>query len=188
MVTLLTILLWMAWAGGIMLVFQLGGLLFGFDSMETDVDIDMDIDADSDVGNGGGVRLFSILGLSAFLFMFGLAGRYFILTVLLHWSIALIIALAIGVGMMWLIGYIFYKAKSLESNGVTKIADSVNCTGTVYLPFTGLSSGVVHINVNGIMREYNAVASNEADNFNVGESVKVETLQGNFLKVIKNNS
>ena len=100
---------------------------------------------------------------------------------------SLVIAIAIGVGMMYLIGWIFYKAKSLETDGTTKIVDAVNCTGTVYLPFKNDEVGTVHIDVNGITREYDAMAVDDKDAFKVGDSVMVSSIQGNFVKVKKNN-
>ena len=190
MITLLTILGWMAWTGGILLFFQIMLMIFGFDSTDTDVDFDVSTDTDVDVdtdSQSSGVKLFSILGLSAFLLMFGLAGRYCLITLTLHWSISLLIAVAFGLGMMYFVAWLFYKAKSLESNGTTLIKDAVNCTGTVYLPFEGDNAGVVQVDVNGIMREYNAKAFSR-DKFEVGDSVKVSSVQGNFLKVIKNNN
>ena len=187
---IITILTWMAWGGGIALFFQLVSILFGFDSAETDIDIDMDIDVDTDTDtdSGGGLRLFSILGFTSFLFMFGLAGRYFILTVGLHWSLAILIAFALGVGLMYIIAYLFYKAKSLETNGVTRIQSALDCTGTVYLPINGNRTGAVHVNVNGIMKEYNANVYNYGDSFKVGDSIKVAKVQGRFLRVIKNDN
>ena len=88
--------------------------------------------------------------------------------------------------MIYLVGYIFYKFKSIESNGATKIKNTINCTGKVYLPFKNQEIGTVHVDVNGIMREYDAKASN-GEVFEVGDSVKVIKSQGNFVTVTKNN-
>jgi membrane protein implicated in regulation of membrane protease activity len=197
MITLLTILGWMAWGGGILLFFQAILIIFGFDGTDTDIDMSTDIDADLDTdldadtdtdsaARGGGVKLFSLLGMSAFIAIFGLVGRYCIITLSLHWSIALLIATVIALFVMYLVGWIFYKFKKMETNGTTKIKNAVNCTGTVYLPFKNDEIGTVHVDVNGIMREYDAKASN-GEVFNVGDSVKVIKSQGNFVTVTKNN-
>lgn len=182
MVTIIAILTWMAWAGGIALVFQLASVVFGFDSTDTDVDMDID----TDLGDDGGVRMFSLLGFASFIFMFGLVGRYFILTVGLHLALSILIAFAVGVVVMYLVAYLFYKAKSLETNGTVKIQSSLDCTGTVYLPFKNDVNGTVHINVHGIMREYDGKAFDGKGDFKVGDSVKVKEVKGNFVEVIKN--
>ncbi len=184
MITIIAILTWMAWAGGISLVFQLVSVVFGFDSTDTDVDID--VGTDTDLGDDGGVKMFSLLGFTSFIFMFGLVGRYFILTVGLHLAWSILIAFAVGVGVMYLVAYLFYKAKSLETNYTVRIQNSLNCTGTVYLPFKNNLNGTVHINVNGIMREYDGKAFDGKGDFKVGDSVKVKEVKGNFVKVIKN--
>ena len=76
MITLLAILGWMAWGGGIALFFQAILIVFGFDGADTDIEIDIDVDADVDLdtdtdtdsaSRGGGVKLFSLLGMSSFL-------------------------------------------------------------------------------------------------------------------------
>jgi membrane-bound ClpP family serine protease len=188
MITLLTILGWMALAGGIAVALQLLSTIFGFDSTDTDIDVgDMDIDGDVDSDTAGsGVKVFSILGISSFLLVFGLVGRICILQILLHWSLALLIATVAGLLIMYLIGWLFYKAKSLETNGTIKMKDSINCTGTVYLPFKDDELGTVHVDVNGIMREYGA-KSNNGEVFKVGDSIKVIGTKGNYTQVIKNN-
>ena len=117
MITLLTILGWMALAGAVALAFQLLSIIFGFDSSDTDIDLG-DTDIDGDIDTDSGVKLFSLLGLSAFFLVFGLAGRMCILTFLLHWSVALLIATAAGLLIMYLIAWLFYKAKSLETNAI----------------------------------------------------------------------
>jgi len=178
MITIVDILTGMAWAGGLALVFQLASVVFGFDTTDTDVD--------TELGDDGGVRMFSILGFTSFLFMFGLVGRYFILTVGLHLALSILIAFAVGVGSMYLVAYLFYKAKSLETNGTIRIQNALDCTGTVYLPFKNDLNGTVHINVNGIMREYDGKAFDGKGNFKVGDSVKVKEVKGNFVEVIKN--
>jgi membrane protein implicated in regulation of membrane protease activity len=88
---------------------------------------------------------------------------------------------------MYLVGWLFYKAKSLETNGVTRIKNTVDCSGTVYLPFKDNEHGTVHIDVNGIMREYDAKASDDNE-FKVGDSVTVVKVHGNFVEVIKNGT
>lgn len=189
MITLLAILGWIAWGGGIFLFIQLLLTVFGgdFDSADTDVDVG-DVDgSEVDTDSGAGVRLFSLLGISAFGFMFGLAGRYCILTLGLHWSISMFIAAIVGLLVMYLVGWLFYKAKSLESNGVTRIKNTVDCSGTVYLPFKDNEHGTVHIDVHGIMREYDAKASDDNE-FKVGDSVTVVKAHGNFVEVIKNGT
>ena len=117
MITLLTILLWMACIGSVLLFFQAVMIVFGFDGSDTDIDLDIDVDADIDVdtdtdsaAQGGGVKLFSLLGLSVFIALFGLVGRYCILTLLLHWSIALLISTVVGIIMMYLV---YYKPQNL---------------------------------------------------------------------------
>lgn len=197
MITLLTVLGWMAWAGGIALFIQLILLMFGHHGDFTSTDIHTDIGNSGDLGDTGhdsdsnsgdsGMKLFSILGITTFFFMFGLAARYCMLSLSFHWGTALLIALVIGIAMMYIIGWIFYKAKSLESDGTTRIKDTIDCIGTVYLPFSGDIIGTVHINVNGILREYDAMAEDITANFNVGNSVKVVSIQGNFVRVTKNN-
>jgi len=191
MVTLLlTILGWMAVSGAVILIFQLILMVFGFDSAHTDIDINADMtDTSTNVdSHDGGVRIFSLLGISTFLLIFGLAGRYFIITVALEWSLALLISFAIALFMMYVVGWIFLKAKKLESDGTVQIKDALNCVGTVYLPFHTDLVGTVQINVNGIMHEFDAMAQNDKDNFKVGDSVKVTEVQGNFVKVILNKN
>lgn len=192
MITLLAILGWLAFVGGVILFFQLVLMIFfGHHGDFTPSDVDVtghDVDGhDNSVDGDGGVKIFSLLGISSFLLMFGLSARYFIITLFFHWSVALVVATVFGLIMMYAIGYVFYKVKKLESDGTVHLANAVNSIGTVYLPFYEDIVGTVQININGIMHECDAMSYNPSDYFKVGDSIKVVEVQGNFVKVVKNN-
>lgn len=176
------ILTYMAILGGASVVLNLLLALFGVgDTTPTDLDIDSDI-GDYD----GGLKIFTLQGISAFLFIMGITGLG-----LLHASFpvgwAITLAFMAGIGVMYLMAYIFKLSKKLDSDGTIKIEDAVGRTGTVYLPMnTQNIQGVVQINMNGATREYDSI-SHTGETISVGDLVTVESVSGNLLRVRKTN-
>ena len=185
-----SIFLYMAIGGAVFLVLTLAMNLFGLGDAEvSDIDIDTatsEGDMDGDSGDyDSGLKIFFLLGFSAFCFMMGITGLGFIhagMSIIL----SIVISFVIGFATMYLVAWLFKKSKKLDTNGSVKIESSVGCIGDVYLPFKGDEIGEVQIDVKGYMGQYDAV-SFDGSPLNMGDKVEVKEVHGSTVKVVKHN-
>jgi hypothetical protein len=151
-----------------------GDLDFGGDvdvggDLDVGADIDADVGADADAGGEAGHDtswLFGVLSfrtLVAAVTFFGLGG----------WAaegagfepvIQVVIALAAGVGAMYLVYWLMRMMYSLKAEGTVRIGHTVGRHGTVYLRIPGERSGAgkVQLSVQKRTMEYLAMTSGEA--------------------------
>lgn len=161
--------------------FVLIKLILQFVGGDTDTGGDIDIDAghvDSDVG----FRLLSMHGLSAFFMMFGLVGIALYRQSQVEVMISIIGAVVAGIFSVWVIGKIFQWAMRLQSSGTLKTADAVGCAGTVYLTLPKGGTGVVSLNFQNHLREFDATGQNGAE-IPSGTPVRVVKVNANVLVV-----
>ena len=168
--------------GGVFVLVRLG-LQFAGGDVHTDLDTDLDIDAgghhtDSDAG----FKILSLHGLSTFLMMFGLVGLALYRQSRAGFPVALVGAVLAGLAAVWLIGKLFQGAAKLQSSGTLPTAAALGSTGTVYLTIPEQGTGRVSVNLQGRLREFDAVAK-DGRKIPTGTAIKVVQVHANILVV-----
>lgn len=123
---------------------------------EMGADADLDVDAaDSPTSE---FRVLSLQSISAFAMGSGWMGLGALR--LLEWSTgaAVVVAVAGGVGVAWLVIWLLGKMMRLQSSGNVRLGSTLGERGTVYVavPPSGDGSGRVTLVVGGKQREFNA--------------------------------
>ena len=124
-------------------------------ALDGDGDID-DVDADS----GDGLALFSIRGIVSMLAVMGWSGMALLETPLPE-AVSIIISVALGIGMLFLMAYIMKWVSKLQSSGNIDVGNAVGKVGQVYLtiPPSGSGSGKVNITIQDKYCEFNAITT-----------------------------
>lgn len=153
-------------------------LLIGFESDDVGVDHDGDMHVAEHEFSALSVR-----SIIAFFTFFGWTG---VLTMNNHVSVWLAVALSVvaGLAAMFIVAYLMFKFAQLEQSGTLNLYNALDQPGEVYLtiPGHGKGKGKVHLQVEGTIREMDAVTDGEA--LKTGMQVKVtEILDDNVLKV-----
>lgn len=143
--------------GGCMFLIRLGLQLLGF-STETPAEHPGEIDSSH---TDASFKVLSLLGITAFLMMFGLGGRAMLETRPDLPAAALAVALLAGGVSMWLMAWLFNSMKKMQSDGTTHIANAVGLEGSVYLTIPAGDIGKVQITVNGRLSVLDARSSGE---------------------------
>ena len=166
-------------AGGSLFLIRLAIQLMGF-SADTDADAADTLDsteADSSF------RVLSLLGITAFLMMFGLAGRAMLESRPDSALLALAIGLLAGIASLWLMGWLFKGMRSLQSSGTANFAKAVGQEGSVYLTIPQNDVGKVQVAFHGRLNVLDARAAN-GQALPTGTRVKVvRIVNGNILEV-----
>lgn len=176
-------------AGVVVMVAQLGMMLFGLDHDGSDIgDVGDDLDMGDDYvdGHPDGTAFFNILSLrsivAAFAF-FGLVGRAVLAAQLAPW-IALVSALGAGLVAMVAVAWLMRALYSLKSEGNVHIENCIGKAGKVYLsiPGHGEGRGKVTVSVQNREMEYEAVT--DVDDIPTGTPIVVVGLTSdNALEV-----
>lgn len=128
-------------------------------------------------------KMLSILGATAFLMMFGLAGRAMLATLPGQSLPALGVAVAAGVASMWMIAALFTWMMKLQSGGLDNPQKAVGREGSVYLNIPANDAGKVKITVNGRLNVLDA-RSEKGAAIATGTRVRVvRVADGNMLMV-----
>ncbi len=152
------------------------------------------IGLDGDAGDGLDVHVespeletdFSALSLRsiiAFFTFFGWTGVLILGNQLSVW-VAVISATIAGLAAMFIVAYLMYKFAQLEQSGTLNLYHALDQPGEVYLSIPAHKSGQgkVHVMIDGVVREMDAVTDGEM--LKTGEAVRVvEILDNNTLKV-----
>ena len=177
------LLLWGCALGGSLffllrvLMMMIGGV--GAEDLDVSVDADADmhdVDSHSTHHTEAAFKLFSLNSILAFVMMFGWSGLTASVQFDLGFLTSFLIALVVGSLTMALTAYMFLLMRRFVSEGANfKTSDLVGHTGTVYVRIPAQGKGRVHITLNGILREIDAVAGGDEqiDSFT---SVKVSKL------------
>ena len=154
-----------------------------------DVDVDTSMDG-SDLSNiDGGANLYTFRNFVNFFLGFGWTA------IILQGSIKstgllVLVAVLVGVALVVAVMYLFKWLSSMQQSGNINVYKSaVGCQGKCYLRIPGERSGEgkVQINIQGAVREYDAVT--DGDEIKTGASVRVvEAIDGNTLLVEELNS
>ena len=163
----------------------------GADADSTDFDVDVDTSMDgADLSNiEGGSNLYTFRNFVNFFLGFGWAA------ILLRPSVTstgllVVVAVLVGIALVVAVMYLFKWLSSMQQSGNINVYKSaVGCQGKCYLRIPGERSGEgkVQINIQGAVREYDAVT--DGDEIKTGASVRVvEAIDGNTLLVEELNS
>jgi membrane protein implicated in regulation of membrane protease activity len=165
--------------GGALFLIRLAMQLLGF---ETDAETDHPGDMDSS-DTDASFKMLSLLGITAFLMMFGLGGRAMLESRPGSPLAALVIAVLAGSLSMWLMAWLFKLMKKMQSDGTSRIENAVGQEGSVYLTIPAQDIGKVQLSVNGRLSVMDARAAN-GQPLATGAQVKVvRILNGNILEV-----
>lgn len=178
-----------ALAGGlpliVMFIMQVVGA--GHDAdMDYDSDFDMEVDG-ADVGHSAdfadlSFKFMSFKGLTSFLMMFGLVG--FPLYRQNHFGPWISIAGGVVAGLLsvWVMSRLFKSFSKLQSSGTMQTARAVGSKGEVYLTIKEGTTGMVTINFQDRLREFEAVSVNGKE-LKTGTRVEVVEVSGSTLVV-----
>jgi hypothetical protein len=141
---------------------------------------DVHADAGGHHGDSGeAFQLLSVQSIAAFLMGFGWGGLGGLRGAGWDWTTSLLIGLAAGVGMVWLLALLLKAVFDLQSSGNIAMDRALGAQGDVYVtvPARNSGSGQVRIVINDRQRIYNAVTAGEAIPTNT--RVRVESVNDN---------
>ena len=124
-------------------------------ALEADGDID-----DVDGASGDGLALFSIRGIVSMLAVMGWSGMALLETALPD-IISILIAVALGIGMLFLMAYIMKWVSKLQVSGNIDVGNAVGKVAQVYLaiPPSGDGAGKVNITIQDKYCEFSAITT-----------------------------
>jgi hypothetical protein len=165
-------------AGGSLFLIRLAIQLMGF-SAEADADADAMDSTDADAS----FRVLSLLGITAFLMMFGLGGRAMLESRPDSAPAAVLVGLLAGGISLWLMGWLFKGMRKLQSSGTTDLSKAIGQEGSVYLTIPEKDIGKVQIAFHGRLSVMDARAVH-GQALSTGARVKVvRVVDGNVLEV-----
>lgn len=164
-------------AGGTALLLRMALLLLGIG------DHDGLDDAGGADGHGeGATRLLSIQGISAFLVIFGLAGLAMGRQSGAAPELSVAVALAAGVGAMWVIARVFRLMGRLQSSGTLDLERAIGREGTVYLTIRPDSGGQVQLELQGRLGTFDAQSATNRE-IPTGRAIRVVDVRAGMLFV-----
>ena len=158
--------------------------LIGLDfETETDIDIDADTDTGGSYSLDPSFTLFSVRSIIAFFTFFGWTG---VLAINAGFGtmMAVILASVSGFAAMAMVGYMMYLFSKLGESGNVDLKEALFQTGEVYLtiPEGKRGQGKIHINIQGVMKEMDAITEGKA--LATGSNIRVvEVIDDNILVV-----
>lgn len=141
---------------------------------------------DSHTDPGAAFKALSLQSIAAFAMGFGWGGLGSLKGSGLSWTPTILIALASGIAMVWVLALMLKGIHDLQSSGNVLPTDSIGSEGDVYanVPGSGGGSGQVRITIGDRQRIYNA--STDAEPLPTGTRVKVIGVNNdNTLTVIR---
>lgn len=151
-------------------------------------DMDGDVDTDMDADDGIGFQFFTVKNLVSFFTIFGWIG---IGCIDMGYSemVTMIVSFISGLAMMVLMASIFYMMSKLVEDGTMKTKNAIGKLGEVYIivPKKGNGFGRIQLNIQGAMREMEAMTNDEED-LQVGKIVKVLEVVDKHILVVTNNN
>jgi hypothetical protein len=179
--TLYTIYLICAIAGGAILVLRLVLMLAGIDHGDAP-DVSVEVEPATGAEGAGEVNFLSLQSIAGFFTLFGLVGMG-LLQVGVHWGWSLVGGLAAGLFTGWVTTMIFLQMRRLQSEGNLVISNAVGQVGTVYLTIPEKGSGVVTVTVQGAARSLDAV-SEHGQRIPTGSVVRVVGVTAGKILVV----
>lgn len=147
-----------------------------------------DVDADIDGDTGIGFQFLSFKNLMGFFTIFGWTG---ISSMNAGYSNGVTLAISIGCGllMMTAMATLFYYLGKLTSSGSLQIKNALNNIGEVYLTIGANRSsiGKVQINVQGSLRELEALTDEDVD-LRQGDIIQVTQVTTNGILIVNKHT
>ncbi len=167
----------------VIMVVQIILLLVGIGS-DADFDADGDISGDMAIDADAGLSIFTMRGLIAFFAVGGWTG-YALTGVLNDW-IALLIALAVGTAVLFLVAIFMKKIAQWQSSGNLNFKSAVGEIAEVYLtvPANNGGSGKINLTLQERLIEAEAITYSE-EKIPTGSKVKIVDIIGNTYIVEK---
>ena len=184
-----------ALVGGVLFAFRLVMMFVGggdtdFDGDVGDVDIDVDADMDAethidDTGPDISFKLLSFQGLTAFFMMFGLVGLAMMRQSNQGDVQSLLFACMAGLGTVWIMKFVFPKAKMLQASGNIRMQNAIGAEGDVYLNIPADGIGKARVRVQNHLKIWDA-RTEDGQDIKTGERVRINrVVDGNILVVQK---
>ena len=147
--------------------------------------VDGDVDAEIDADTGIGFQFFTFKNLVAFFTIFSWAGIS-CLDAGYGKGITILVSTISGLIMMFIMGALIYYINKLVSSGTLKLENAVGNVGEVYLTIGANRSkiGKVHVNIQGALRELDALADSE-EALKTGTVVKVKEITGTGILIVQ---
>ncbi|WOC41237.1 hypothetical protein [Polaribacter sp. HL-MS24] len=144
-------------------------------------DVDVEIEADT----GAGFQFFTFKNLVAFFALFGWSGIASI-DVGNSKAITILISIACGLLMMFVMAAMFYYISKLSSSGTLKMKNALYEIGEVYLTVGANRSkiGKIQIKVQGALRELEALTDADED-LTQGKVIKVIEVTSNGILIVE---
>jgi hypothetical protein len=157
-------------------------MIMAFAGGDTDDIGDVDGDFDGDVG--AGFQFISFKNLVAFFTIFGWSGIACIDAGLTK-PITIIISIICGLLMMLIMATLFYFISKLTDSGTLQYKNALDAVGEVYLTIGAdrSSMGKVSVNVQGSMRELDALTDSLTD-LKSGTIIKVVDVTSNGILIV----
>nr|WP_298996696.1 hypothetical protein [uncultured Allomuricauda sp.] len=148
-----------------------------------DVSGDVDIDIDGDTGIG--FQFLSFKNLIGFFTIFGWSGIA-CMDNGLSTGTTILVSVTCGLLMMFAMASLFYYLAKLQSSGTLKLKNAMGQIGEVYLTIGANRSsiGKVSVNVQGTLRELEALTDEETD-LKQGNVIKVKDVTDNGILIVK---
>lgn len=147
--------------------------------------VDGDVDAEIDADTGIGFQFFTFKNLVAFFTIFSWAGIS-CLDAGYGKGVTIFVSTISGLIMMFIMGALIYYINKLVSSGTLKLENAVGNVGEVYLTIGANRSkiGKVHVNIQGALRELDALADSE-EALKTGTVVKVKEITGTGILIVQ---
>jgi len=147
--------------------------------------VDGDVDAEIDSDTGIGFQFFTFKNLVAFFTIFSWAGIS-CMDAGYGKGVTILVSTIAGLIMMFIMGALIYYINKLVSSGTLKLENAIGNIGEVYLTIGANRSkiGKVHVNIQGALRELDALADTE-ENLNTGTVVKVKEVTGTGILIVQ---
>ena len=176
-----------------LLLIQVILTLIGIDSGSADIDMDfdvhtdVDIDFDSNDGNdlqdSAQFSVFSFKSIVSFFAILSWTALTCIQAGLSH-AVSMFIGFIAGLAAMYLVARLFFALSKLKQDNTMQIKNAVGQKAEVYLtiPANRSGTGKVNINLDGTLRELEAVSDEE---IKTGSIVTVSEILNNSILIVK---
>ncbi|QHI37909.1 hypothetical protein IMCC3317_32920 [Kordia antarctica] len=147
--------------------------------------VDGDVDADIESDTGIGFQFFTFKNLVAFFTIFSWAGITCI-EAGYGKTITILVSSVSGLMMMLFMASLIHYINKLVSSGTLKLENAIGNVGEVYLTIGGNRSkiGKVHVNIQGALRELDALADSE-ETLKTGTVIKVTEITGTGILIVQ---
>lgn len=147
--------------------------------------VDGDVDAEIESDTGIGFQFFTFKNLVAFFTIFSWAGIS-CMDAGYGKGVTILVSTIAGLIMMFIMGALIYYINKLVSSGTLKLENAVGNIGEVYLTIGAKRSkiGKVHVNIQGALRELDALADSEED-LKTGTVVEVKEITGTGILIVQ---